>query len=176
MAEEASPLQQTALQSRFIIPSPVNATESDEDVPPSAQDPNAQHGGNSDNAQGAATISIPTVQAEMVQIAGPDDSARKSDVLYPAKIQESVEEDGGHEEEEEGDESDSELGDTGMKRRRKLREGIRRPRMCWRTVEVIDRSQSSDEDIQNRLNEIAISVYEKAGTAYPPGLLFLIMI
>jgi hypothetical protein len=63
----------------------------------------------------------------------------------------------------------------GPNRRRKNRAGIRRPRMVWRTIEVIPRSENSDEEIQNRLNKIASSVYEQAGTAYPPGSLFLII-
>ena len=63
MAKEAAPLV-TALALGLVVLSPVSLTESDEDVPPSAQDPNAQPCGNSDNAEGAATISIPTVQAQ----------------------------------------------------------------------------------------------------------------
>ena len=49
----------TALALGLVVPSHVPDTDSDEDVPPSAQDPN----------------SIPTVQAEMAQTTGPVDSA-----------------------------------------------------------------------------------------------------
>ena len=74
MAEEAAPLERTALSLGLVVPSPVPMTESDEEQPQSAQVSNAQDVGNSDNAEGAATISIAIVQARMVQTAGPDDS------------------------------------------------------------------------------------------------------
>jgi hypothetical protein len=167
--EAAAPSEEPAARPRFIVPSPATDTDSDDDVPQSAQGPNGQHRCNSDNAE-EATISIPIVHAEIVQTAGPDDSASHRDLLHPACIAQLHEEDGGHEVEEEAEESDSELRDTGRKRRRRLPDGIRRPRMHWRTLEVISRSEHSDEEIQNRLNEIARTVYEKAGTAYPPSI------
>jgi hypothetical protein len=74
MQGEAAHLEEAAPQPPFNIPSPVCDTDSDEDDPPSAQDPYAQPCGNSDNAE-AATTSIPTVQAQMIQTAGPHDSA-----------------------------------------------------------------------------------------------------
>jgi len=171
--EAAAPSEEPAARPRFIVPSPASDIDSDDDVPQSAQGPNGQHRCNSDNAE-EATISIPIVHAEIVQTAGPDDSASHRDLLHPACIAQLHEEDGGHEVEEEAEESDSELRDTGRKRRR-LPDGIRRPRMHWRTLEVISRSEHSDEEIQNCLNLIASNVYEKAGTAYPPGSLFLII-
>ena len=61
MAEEAPPLERTALSLGLVVPSPVPMTESDEEAPQSAQVPDD---GNSDNAEGAA---IPTVQAELAQ-------------------------------------------------------------------------------------------------------------
>ena len=71
MADAAVLFEQAALLLRLV-------PDSDEDVPPSAQEPNAQPCVNSDNAEGAETISIPTVQAEMAQTAGPVDSASGS--------------------------------------------------------------------------------------------------
>jgi hypothetical protein len=169
MAEEAAPLERTALSLGLVVPSPVPMTESDEEQPQSAQVSNAQDVGNSDNAEGAATISIPIVQARMVQTAGPDDSGSHTDRLHPANFQELDPADAA---EDEADPAESELEDVGTKRRRKKNgDIIRRPRMGWRSVEVISRSENSDEDIQKRLNEIASSVYEQAGTAYPPGSL-----
>ena len=172
MAEEAAPLKRTALSLGLVVPSPVEMTESDEEQPQSAQVSNAQDVGNSDNAEGAATISIPIVQARMVQTAGPDDSGSHRDRLHPANFQELNPEDCDNEAEDEADPAESELEDVGTKRRRKKNgDIIRRPRMSWRTIDVIPRSENSDEEIQNRLNEIASSVYEHAGTAYPPGSL-----
>ena len=71
MAEEAAPLG-TAAALGFVVPSPELITESDEEALHSAQVPVLEHVGNSDNGEGAAAISIPTVQAEMAQIAAPD--------------------------------------------------------------------------------------------------------
>ena len=168
MADEAAPLGRMAALG-FVVPSPGSITESNEEVPHSAQVPVLEHVDNSDNGDGAPTISIPTVQA---QIAAPDDSARDSgrDLCHPANYQEWDENECENEAADEAEESDSEL--VGTKRRRKNRAGIRRSRMVWRTIEVIPRSENSDEEIQNRLNKIASTVYEQAGTAYPPGLLF----
>jgi hypothetical protein len=111
----------------------------------------------------------------MAQTAGPDDSASHRDFLHPANIQELAEKDCDNEAEDEADESESELGNVGRKRRRNNAEVIRKPRLFWRTTQVIPRSENSDEEIQNSLNEIASSLYEQAGTAYPPGSLFLII-
>jgi len=86
MQGEAAQFNEAAPRPPFNIPSPVPLTESDEDVQPSSeQDPNAQPCGNSDNTEGA-TISNPTVQAEMVQTAGPEDSTGHSELLHPANI------------------------------------------------------------------------------------------
>ena len=110
MPGEAAQLDEEAPLPPFIIPSPVPLTESDEDIQPSsAQDPNAQPCGNSDNAEGA-TISNPPVQAEMAQTAGPEDSTGHSELLHPANIVEYAEKYCDNEEEDEADESDSELG------------------------------------------------------------------
>ena len=65
MADAAALLEQTALRLRLIVPSHVPDIDSDEDVLPSAQDPKFPN-------------SIPTVQAEMAQTAGPVDSASGS--------------------------------------------------------------------------------------------------
>ena len=57
----------------LIIPSPVDDTDSDEQAPQSAQDPNVQakHGGNSETEKVKLFLgAMDTVQAEMVQIAG----------------------------------------------------------------------------------------------------------
>jgi hypothetical protein len=153
----------------LIIPSPVDDTDSDEQAPQSAQDPSvqAEHGGNSDNGKGE-TISGPneTVHDDMVQIAGGDEP------LHPACLAQLAEEDG---EDHVNADTDSELED-GARKRRRNRHGVRRARIPWRTLEVIDRSQHSDEEIQIRLNELACTLYEKAGTSYPPGLLSFILI
>ncbi len=78
-----------------------------------------------------------------------------------------AEKDCDNEAEDEADESDSELGNVGRKRRRKTGEVIRKPRLSWRTIQIISRSENSDEEIQNRSKEIASPVYKQAGTAYP---------
>ena len=149
MAEEALPSERTALSLGLVVPSPVPMTESDEEAPQSAQVP---YDDNSDNAEGAA---IPTVQAELAQTAARDDSetaACHRDRLHPANVQDSDHNDCENEAADEADGSDSELVVT--KRRRNNPAGIRRPHAVWRTLEVIPRSENSDEEIQNRLNLI----------------------
>ena len=171
MAEEAPPSERTALSLGLVVPSPVPMTESDEEeAPQSAQVPVDD---NSDNAEGAA---IPIVQAVLVQTAARDDSetaACHRDRLHPANVQDSDHNDCENEAADEAEGSDSELVVT--KRRRNNPAGICRPRAVWRALEVIPRSENSDEEIQNRLNLIASTVYEHAGTAYPPGSLFMII-
>ena len=156
----------------FVIPSPVHFTDSDEEAPHSAQDPNvhAEHGGNSDTGEGATISGGPAVQAEKVQrqmTAVGDDS----EAIYPAYLAEMAEEDAGDVDQE--TESDTEQG---ARKRRRNRCGVRRARIPWKTVEVIDQFQHSDAEIQIRLNEIAFTLYEKAGTPYPPGLLYVFFI
>ena len=165
MPGEAPQLDEAAPRPPFTIPSPVPLTESEEDEQPhSAQDPNAQPCGNSDNAA-EATISIPIVQAVMAETAG-------RELLHPANTAELGEEDDVDNVEEAGNESESEHIDGHRKRRsRGAADKIRRPRMHWSILETLNRTEHSDEEIQIRLNDIARTVYEKAGTAYPPGLL-----
>jgi hypothetical protein len=162
----------------FNIPSPVELTESDEEAPHSAQDPNvpaekggnSEHVGNSDNREGATISGSPAVHAEIVQ--RQQTTVRdESEALYSAHLAEMAEED--------ADDVDQDIEsetERGARKRRRNRCGVRRARIAWKTIEVIDRSQLSDAEIQNRLNEIATTIYEKAGTAYPPGLLYLFLI
>ena len=74
LVEEAARLG-TAAALGFVVPSPEPITESDEEAPHSVQVPVLEHFCNLENGEGAAAISIPTVQAEMAQITAPDDSA-----------------------------------------------------------------------------------------------------
>ena len=161
---------------RLIIPTPFDLTDSEEEAPQSAQDPNvhAEHGGKSDHGQGATILGGPAVQAEFVQCLQTtvaDESATFAEPLHPAYLAQMADEDADHVDQY----TDSELEDGATKRRRN-RCGIRRARIPWRIVEVIDRSQHSDAEVQNRLNELACNIYEKAGTLYPPGLLFSFLV
>ena len=116
----------------------------------------------------------PAVQAEFVQCLQTTvayDSATFAEPLHPAYLAQMADEDADHVDKY----TDSELED-GAKKRRKNRCGIRRPRMPWRTVEVIDRSQHSDAEVQNRINELTCTLYEKAGISHPPGLLVSFLI
>ena len=81
MADEAAPLGTMAALG-FVVPLPESITESDEEVQHSAQVPVLEHVCNSDNGEEAAAISIPTVQAEMAQIAAPDDFARRKPLFW----------------------------------------------------------------------------------------------
>jgi hypothetical protein len=98
----------------FNIPSPVSLTESDEDAPHSAQDPNvqAEHGGNSDNGEGATISGGPAVNAEMVER---QQTVRdESEASYPAYLAEMAEKDA--EDVDQDTESETEQG--ARKRRR----------------------------------------------------------
>ena len=66
MAEEAARLG-TAAALGFVVPSPELITESDDEAAFCILRRSLfeEHVGNSDNGEGAAAISIPTVQAEM---------------------------------------------------------------------------------------------------------------
>ena len=150
---------------RLIIPTPFDLTDSEEEAPQSAQDP---------NVQGVTILGGPAVQAEFVQCLQTtvaDESATFAEPLHPAYLAQMADEDADHVDQY----TDSDLEDGATKRRRN-RCGIRRARIPWRTVEVIDRSQHSDAEVQNRINELACTLYEKAGTLYPPGLLFSFLI
>ena len=152
----------------FNIPTPVDLPESDEEAQHSAQDPNvhAEHGCNSDNGEGATISGGPVLQAEMVhrqQTAGGNDT----EALYPAYLAEMADEVA-----DDVDQDTESETEQGARKRRRNRCGVRRKCIQWKKVEVIDRSHLSDAEIQIRLNEIATTIYEKAGTAYPPGLLY----
>ena len=123
------------------IPSPKELTESDDERPQSAQKPDTSNALNADS-------DIPVVSAILVSEAMETADSGQRNV----------------DEEEAMADSDSSLESRNTRRQRNCRSGVRKPRISWHTIQVMDRDAMNNHEIQERLTDVARQEYEKGGS------------